>query len=41
MEFKDNFKEENKNGISFTWLGHASCLIKIDKVNILIDPVFK
>ena len=30
----------NKDKLSITWIGQATCLIQIDGVNILTDPVW-
>lgn len=30
----------DEQGVSFTWLGHASVLVRLNGVNVLTDPVF-
>jgi L-ascorbate metabolism protein UlaG (beta-lactamase superfamily) len=36
------FTSESDNKIRYTWIGHSTAVINIaNKVNILIDPVFK
>ncbi|MNK06312.1 metal-dependent hydrolase [compost metagenome] len=40
MKTDTGFLKENKNRNTFTWIGHASALLQIEGLNILIDPVF-
>lgn len=35
-----NLKEPSGNGTSITWFGHSSYLIRMNGLNILVDPVF-
>ena len=37
---KNGFKEVGDTGITFTWFGHSSVIVRIESKNILIDPVF-
>lgn len=42
VESPDQSRLENpptEPGIQFTWLGHASCLVQLDKTNVLADPI--
>lgn len=31
---------ESSKSLKFLWIGHASCLVEIDNVRVLFDPVF-
>lgn len=36
----DTCNSQSNNDIQFTWIGHATCLLKMCDVTILIDPMF-
>lgn len=36
----ERFKEAPSSGLRITWLGHSTCLIEIDGLRILTDPMF-
>jgi len=37
---KEEFDSVSQNGLSFSWFGHSSVLLKMDSTTLLIDPVF-
>lgn len=42
INFMPEFSSESNHKIRYTWIGHSTAVINIaNKVNILIDPVFK
>jgi N-acyl-phosphatidylethanolamine-hydrolysing phospholipase D len=36
----DMIRNPPKDGIQVTWIGHATCLVQMDGLNILTDPVW-
>lgn len=38
-DFK-KFESEPGNNLKYMWAGHASCLVKVDDLTILTDPVW-
>lgn len=40
IPFSEADFENSNQGISFSWFGHSTVLLRVDEKNILIDPVF-